>query len=208
MSIDLERTFIGACYNFTQDSKVIDELWRDLQKSYSDKDRHYHTLDHIKALCELFMEYRQIPHKHNLLLLSVFYHDVVYQPLKKENEFQSAKFAEKVMKRMNMNAPQIRTVVQQILATADHKKTAESDTNFLIDLDLSILGAQPKVYEEYRHNIRKEYHQVPQFIFNRGRRKVLNGFLKKSRIYIHKPIYERFEEQARKNIKTELELIS
>ena len=69
----------------------------------------------------------------------------------------------------------------------------------LVDIDLSILGADKVSFAEYECNIRKEYRWVEALHYRIERKKVLQNFLVQ-RIYQTDYFYKRKERQARKNL--------
>ena len=96
----------------------------------------------------------------------------------------------------------------QIEATKKHKLTDDSDTNFLLDLDLSILGSSSNQYKRYRENIKKEYYMYPGFMYRKGRKKVLEHFLNLDSIFKTEFFKKEYEKRARKNLKLELKELS
>jgi predicted metal-dependent HD superfamily phosphohydrolase len=103
---------------------------------------------------------------------------------------------------------QVENVAYYILATATHKYNLGGDSLLLIDADLSIFGASEEVYHQYAQNIRKEYRLYPGFMYKRGRRKALQGFLERKTIYHTAHFQEKYEEQARNNLERELQTLS
>ena len=69
-----------------------------------------------------------------------------------------------------------------------------------MDIDLSILGRAPDVFEKYEADIRQEYRWVPSVIYNRKRADVLDSFLQRERIYLTQPFFDKYEKPARENI--------
>ena len=136
------------------------------------------------------------------LLFSIYYHDIIYEPTQSDNELQSALTFEKRISNtsfINLNKCKI-----QIEATKDHDFSNDHDTNILLDLDLIILGQSHKEYLKYTRNIRKEYKIYPDFIYSKGRKKVLSKILEKDSIYKTDFFKKRYEYQARKNLTSEL----
>jgi len=60
------------------------------------------------------------------------------------------------------------------------------------------------MYENYTHQLRKEYAVYPDLLYNEGRKKVLMHFLEMNRIFKTDEFYNQFEKQARENLKREL----
>lgn len=46
----LKETFIGLLSNYTEHDRLNTELWNEVEKSYSNKEKHYHNLNHIENL--------------------------------------------------------------------------------------------------------------------------------------------------------------
>ena len=141
------------------------------------------------------------------ILFTLYYHDIVYNSLKSDNEEKSAEFAEKRMKQISVSHETIELCQRQILATNSHMKSTDSDTNYFTDADLSVLGQTWKTYSLYYKNVRKEYSIYPDLIYNPGRKKVLNHFLKMDRIFKTGFFHNKFEIQAKQNLQKEIELL-
>ncbi|MDB5813821.1 MAG: hypothetical protein JWN23_938 [Rhodocyclales bacterium] len=78
--------------------------------------------------------------------------------------------------------------MQLILATADHTAAEnvlneEPDAALFLDLDLSILGARPSIYNVYAKAIREEFDWVTDADYRAGRSRVLTRFLAQSRLF-------------------------
>jgi len=107
-------------------------------------------------------------------LLAVFYHDSIYKASSSTNEGDSAKLAMQKLSEMGYPAPKIANCANMILATKLHEKSEDNDTNYLLDADLAILGANPYEYQKYTEQIREEYAIYPDFMYNTGRKKHYN----------------------------------
>lgn len=96
-----------------------------------------------------------------------------------------------------------------ILATAKHDAAAlDFDGRLFLDLDLSILGAGAGVYKKYSAAIRCEYAHVPDVLYFRGRKRVLENFRRREFIYFTAEMRGRFEAAARVNIENEIKELS
>lgn len=179
------------------------ELFTQVSNQYKASSRHYHNLTHIKNMLRGLHSY---PHEVVDMLaleLSIWYHDVIYVPLRKDNETRSALFFKE---QLADYLPKERTkkIMGYIAATKTHPLTSDRDLQLFLDLDLAILGQIPAHYTEYTQQVRQEFAYVPSFIYKRGRKTVLKAFLSRSRIFQTAYFHERYEEQARENIQHEL----
>lgn len=74
----------------------------------------------------------------------------------------------------------------------------------LVDIDLSILGRTPSEFDEYENQIRQEYRWVTEETFRKGRAHILREFIRREFIYQTKFFRERYESQARENLRRSL----
>lgn len=70
----------------------------------------------------------------------------------------------------------------------------------LVDVDLSILGAEAQRFDEYERDVRAEYDWVPDPVFRRERRRILEQVLGRERIYSTQRMRESHEALARENL--------
>lgn len=178
--------------------------WREIQVRYSAPGRHYHTLSHLADMFNRFEEVRASVDDPEIFSLAVFYHDIIYDPLRKDNEAKSAAFAVSALQELGLSEERIHRCQQHILATATHERQDDPDTQWLLDIDLGILGAEWERYQTYAQQVRKEYAMYPHFLYRPGRRKVLRHFLERERLYQTTHFFDRYELQARKNLEREL----
>lgn len=195
----LENKFKTLCHNFNQDAQLIAKLWKEIQMAYTQNSRHYHTLVHLSHI------YKELPEENLTLLLefAIFYHDIIYNVRKNDNEEQSALLAQKHLALLNVPTRINEKVFQLIIETKSHKASNEENKLFL-DADLSILGSNDKQYAQYIQNVRKEYAIYDDDSYIKGRKKVLRIFLKKEKVYESDYFYELYEKKARKNLSNEL----
>ncbi|WP_199119850.1 hypothetical protein [Pedobacter sp. ASV28] len=203
----LKETFIKLLIKYTDDKNRINELWIEIDNSYSNPKRYYHTLQHLDSLLKQLMEVKAQLQNWETVLFTLYYHDIICDPLKPDNEEKSAELAEKRMKEILVPNPIIEHCKAQILATKSHIQSTDSDTNYFTDADLSILGQTWETYSHYSQKVRKEYSVYPDFLYNPGRKKVLNHFLAMEKIFKTDFFHHQLEKQAKQNLKKELELL-
>jgi predicted metal-dependent HD superfamily phosphohydrolase len=74
----------------------------------------------------------------------------------------------------------------------------------MVDIDLSILGAADARFDESDEQVRREFAHVAEADWRVGRRRVLEGFLNRDRLYGSEIIRSRYEAQARNNLQRSL----
>ncbi len=203
----VKETYIELLKKYSNNGHLIDGLWNEIEINYSHKKRYYHNLDHLSNLLIQLAKVKSEIINPDIVLFSLYYHDVIYDPLRSDNEEQSAEFAATRMTQISIPSLVIRNCQAQILATKKHQENSDTDTNYFTDADLAVLGQNWEDYSVYFKNVRKEYAVYPKLIYNAGRKKVLNHFLETERIFKTDYFYSEFEQQAKQNIRRESELL-
>ncbi len=191
----------------------INALWQDIAKCYSEPTRVYHTLEHLQQLFTQFEQIKDRLQQPSIIALALFYHDVIYDPTRSDNELKSAEYALELLSKY-LSSEQSERIYNLIMMTADHQLNdvdsddkEASDTAYLLDMDLSILGAPWPDYEQYAKAVRQEYSHVTVADYRAGRTKVLQGLLAHPKLYLTN-YYQRLESQARQNIEREITLLA
>lgn len=204
----LQNIFTQLLKKSTLDESLIKLFWSEIEKHYSSKGRHYHTLLHLQNMYTQLLLVKEKIQDWDTLLFSLFYHDIIYKSTAKDNEEQSAAIAVNRLQQIQYPTEKIELCRQHILATKSHTISSNSDTNFFTDADLSILGASWTEYEGYIKAIRKEYSIYPDLLYKPGRRKVLQHFLGMEKIYKTEFFQTKYEVIARENMQKELQILS
>lgn len=183
-------------------------LWQDIARRYSEAGRTYHTLAHIDQLLSQFARIHPHLNAPHLIALALFYHDVVYDPKRGDNEQKSADYAASLL-RPHIGTQQSKRLYALIMMTAGHKLQDKQDTDaaYLLDMDLSILGADWSAYARYAQAVRQEYAHVSDGDYQHGRVGVLTQLLAHPRLYLT-PDFAPLEPQARRNIQREVDSLS
>ena len=135
---------------------------------------------------------------------AIWFHDVIYDPRSGENERNSAEFAAEGFS--SIEDPEFHSDLERLIVVTDHRDPPVMDDERIIcDLDLMILGRNAESYRAYTEAIRKEFSHVPDDLYSKARRSVLQAFLDRPTIYHMEPMRDQFEETARRNLKSELE---
>lgn len=200
----LKETFINTICKFTNDKELANSLWIDIKHYHSDLNRKYHNLNHIfHFLRNYYLIEDKIINK-DAFLLAIFYHDIIYDTKRNDNELKSAEFAVKTLEKLKVSKSTVSLVNQLILATKSHTLTNNDDINYFIDCDLAVLGEAPTKYNTYKEAVREEYNAVPDFIFDNARLNVVKLFLKQKSIFKTEYFKNRYERNAILNLKKEL----
>lgn len=174
-----DEEFVSAAWKkIAGDDKVSQKWLEKILHDYSQTHRHYHNLSHI---VELLKQADELMNNSNfnsihkaIIKYSIFFHDIVYNPQNRDNEKLSAELFMEFAQELNLTQVIFEGVYESIIATANHSEKPKFEiTEYFLDLDLSILGAEPSKFESYEDQIRQEYNFVPEEIFNIERSKIM-----------------------------------
>ncbi|MCB6183409.1 hypothetical protein LIN78_07605 [Leeia sp. TBRC 13508] len=175
-------------------------FWERLSTAYSTSNRHYHTLQHL-AECFTWLDAISTalaPPEKQLLSFALWFHDIEYDSTRADNEEVSAEMATAWLQQSQLGSIKLCQVHQMILATKKHRSD-DPLTQRLLEIDLSILGADDTRFMEYEHQIRLEYAHIPDIDFAKGRLAVLQQFADRPTIF-HLPALAHLNHVAKKNL--------
>ncbi|NML46309.1 N-methyl-D-aspartate receptor NMDAR2C subunit [Ramlibacter sp. G-1-2-2] len=180
-------------------------LLNQLVAAYSEQQRHYHTLEHLRGCLAHFDAAGSLARHPAEVELALWFHDAVYEPQRKDNEERSAQWAHDSVRAAGC-APEVADRVRDlVLATKAHQAAGDDpDAALLLDIDLAILGASAARFDEYERQIRAEYAHVPEDEFRARRTQVLRSFLDRPRIFVTSAYHDALEQRARDNLRRSL----
>jgi predicted metal-dependent HD superfamily phosphohydrolase len=176
---------------------------------WAEPQRKYHTVDHLTAVLDHIDVLAAHAEDADVVRLAAWFHDAVYLPERSENEERSARLAERALAEAGVGAEATAEVARLVRLTVTHDP-ADGDRNgeVLCDADLAILAAEPEAYAAYAAAVREEYAFVPDEAFRDGRAAVLRQLLDLPRLFRTSHGAAAWEEQARRNLTVELELLT
>ena len=177
--------------------------WIALRDLHSASHRHYHTLQHLQeCLLQLALPELAEASSEPWLELALWYHDAVYSPWAGDNEEKSAQLAERWLAQQGIAHP---SLVRELILATRHQALPEPGLQaWMVDIDLSILGAAPERFQQYEEQVRREYRWVPWFLYRKKRREILESFLNRPRLYSNESFHERLDGPARSNLAASL----
>ena len=181
-----------------------------LTDRYSEPQRHYHTFQHLDELTT----HSESAKSSQAIVLSIFFHDIIYDGTKKDNEEKSAELFEEYCKDGGewISAATRDTVHTYILHTKHHTAVPidhpDTDLLYFLDYDLGILAEGRERYAEYAVQIRQEYIHVPSPQFEAARGAFLQMFLQAPRLYKTDHFFQKWEKVARENVAWEIGVLT
>jgi predicted metal-dependent HD superfamily phosphohydrolase len=197
----LEHRWVELFSSTSVNKSTIHNGFQELVVRYSEKHRHYHNLSHINSCLEHLDEISDRIIDLEAIEISLLFHDVIYDPRRNDNEKMSSEYAKAFLGSIDLAFDKILKIGDLITLTKHPSFPETDDEKYMIDIDLAILAANKDSYDQYESSIRREYEFVPRSLYKNGRKKVLMSFEKSDRIYRTKYFYDKYENQARRNIK-------
>lgn len=176
------------------------ETFEALHAAYSEKGRHYHTVEHVSACLRHLDRCLNRLESPREVEIALWFHDAIYKPLSSDNEKASADWAASFLSERCASDDEVARVHRLIMVTEHNAPTQTADEAVLVDIDLSILGATPDTYDIFERGVRKEYRLVPKFLYRKKRVEILQRFLEREKIYTSGCFSADMERQARENL--------
>lgn len=188
-------------YNYRM-SITLDEL----KIAYEHPSREYHNLGHIHNMLEKFAESKRFAKNPDRIILAIWFHDIIYDPTRTDNEVKSAEFW---IRKMTPHLPEepLAWGKMAILATIDHFPNPDPDIQLLLDLDLASLGTSWEIFQNNSEQIRQEYIHVSDDDFRKGRKAFLEKMLERPRLFGTEYWHNLLEERARTNLRKAIQCL-
>ncbi|MCS6820593.1 MAG: adenylyltransferase/cytidyltransferase family protein [Microscillaceae bacterium] len=150
------NTFFFQTYTPILQQFGINQL-EELLQAWSEPHRYYHTLTHLQNLLtniDLLKAKQAITQQeYAILVMAAFFHDIVYNPKRQDNEPQSVEF----LRQRASPHPDLDTICQIILDTQTHQPNSYLSELF-IELDMKIVAKGDfQALLQWEKAIMKEY---------------------------------------------------
>ena len=145
----LRLQWLQACESLQVPLEITRKWWRQLLLLYSGSSRHYHTLHHVRELCEQAQEHKDLFSNFHSTIFVALFHDAIYDATAAhgDNESKSMQLWRQFAGECGFDSSRpdvVAEVSSTILATANHlRSNLTGDGALFLDLDLEILSRQP-----------------------------------------------------------------
>jgi predicted metal-dependent HD superfamily phosphohydrolase len=189
------------------DSPTSRTEWAAVVTAWGEPHRRYHDLGHLAAVLGLVGELAGAAADPDAVRLAAWYHDVVHDPRRGDNEAVSAERARAGLRGL-VPPERVEEVIRLVLLTAGHDP-APDDANgaVLCDADLAVLAGPPESYAAYASAVREEYGHLSDAEFTAGRTAVLEHLLALPALYRLPAVAGEWTPRARANLTAELGLL-
>ncbi len=184
--------------------------------AYREPTRRYHGLAHVLgvvsrinelALQPLWSDPQDAADDVNAAVMAAWFHDVVYDAQKSDNEAASAERASADLLGLGLPLAFVAKVADLVRMTIEHRPTDPAGA-LLADADLWTLGGDEVDYFTYGDLIRLEYAHVPEQAWRSGRAAFIQLFLSRDHIFNTPRGQVEREAQARRNLLAEFEMLT
>lgn len=176
-------------------------LCTELQRRYAEPQRRYHTMQHLGECLAWFEREKALAERPGEVALALWFHDAIYDVHAHDNEARSADWAREALIEAGVDAAAAERVHALVMATRHDAVPEGRHAELLIDIDLSILGADRARFDEYERQVQAEYAFVPDEVRLPRRRAILQRFLDREAIYATPRMHAQLEARARANLR-------
>lgn len=198
----LDRERFEALWNrcsAMNDTAGSTPVWQNLIQRYGEHHRHYHNNRHLAFCLQQLDLSTPLAGDVDAIEMAIWFHDVVYEPMAKDNEAKSAALF-KIVSKSYFTQHFVGTVSRIIVATRHNNAPENESEARMLDIDLSSLGLPWEHFSQDSNDLRAELRGVPDANFYSQKLKFLNALLTRPRIYFTEFFFIRYEEMARRNI--------
>lgn len=183
---------------------VLDEL----EVRWAEPHRRYHAPSHLEAALAALDRFDLDDGSRLVVEWAVWFHDAIYDATAADNEQRSADLAHRRL-RGHLPDGDVDEVVRLVLLTAGHLvEPGDALGAVMIDVDLSILGADAERYRAYTVEVRQEYAHRSDGDWRTGRGRFVSGMLARGHLFHTEEGRRRWEAAARRNLAAERDLLS
>ncbi|WP_395702957.1 N-methyl-D-aspartate receptor NMDAR2C subunit [Aquabacterium sp.] len=176
------------------------QLLNVLLACYAEPHRAYHTQQHLRECLAWLQRLQAHAGRPAEIAIALWFHDAIYRTDRHDNEARCADWARAAVWAAGGEAAAAERIHALVLATQHDAQPGDADAQLLVDIDLAILGAPERRFDQYERQVRQEYAAVPEAAFRQGRRRILEAFLARPRLYATPAGQALFEARARRNL--------
>ncbi len=178
-----------------------------LLDGYREPQRYYHTPEHIEHCLSWFDQCRSLVGNPDALELAIWFHDVIYEPGKPDNEARSAALYRQLSD--GVHAKATRGLVDRLIMATLHlgSELEDGDADYMVDIDLASFGLPWEEFLRDSENLRREATHLDESQFHQ-RARAFHQTLRARERFFHTDFFaERLETRAHENIERYLALI-
>jgi len=175
-------------------------IHRRLLDGYREPQRYYHTPHHIEHCLAWFDQCRSLVDDPDALELAIWFHDVVYEPGKPDNEARSAALYQHFADGAHAN--ETRALVDRLIMATLHlgSDLDDGDASYMVDIDLSSFGLPWEDFLRDSENLRREAAHLDDAEFQHKAMSFYQSLRERERFFYTEFFATRLEARAHRNI--------
>ncbi len=176
-----------------------DTVYQELANSYSHPTRHYHGLPHIHACLEHFDIVREHLDNPDAVEMALWFHDVVYDPCRTDNERKSAELFE-IHTGNGIESTFVGQVTNLIMMTVYPSNPLSADEKFMVDIDLSSFALPWNDFIRLGRLVRDEFGHLTDREFEQGELEFFRMLSNREYFFYTEFFRSRYENTAQSNL--------
>ena len=175
-------------------------IHQQLIDAYGEPHRRYHTLAHIEHCLAMFEQCKSLTANADALELAVWFHDVILEPGRSDNEARSAELYLQHSDQTQLN--ELRELVARLIIATQHDGGApeQADAIYMVDIDLSSFGLSWEEFQRDSQNLREECPGSSDAEYHRRQEAFRSALLTRESFFSSDFFTERYEQQAQENL--------
>lgn len=168
-------------YKYIIKTAFSEEVYENIVKRWNEPHRFYHNIDHLNFLVDTFRQMYDnseiTAEEMSTLILVAFFHDVIYDPKRDDNEAKSVDYFRKSCEDGSMKTGFADQVMNMILDTSYRIEPKDKLSKIFWKADNSVLGLPVNKLIEVEHKIFQEFQFAPYDKYRKGRIEFLESSL-------------------------------
>ncbi len=177
-----------------------------LSRLYSERARHYHTMDHIDFCLSVFDQVSSLTSNPDAVELAIWFHDAIYNFPIQDNERLSAEFFMQASQD-SLSTALREKVYKMVMATVHDVVPTDPDEQMMVDIDLSSFGRPWEQFARDGENVRRELAYLSDADFYPRQINFMTGLVSRDNFYNLAWFREKYEAQARSNVSRYLQIL-
>ncbi|GMS83234.1 hypothetical protein PENTCL1PPCAC_5409 [Pristionchus entomophagus] len=191
--------------------EVRQKWWTKIVEAH--KNRRFSGVSHLERMFNEFDKHKDCLKDRYAFAFAIFFKNIVYNTMKSNNPEESAALLRQFSQETTFD--QENRVAELIIESGKGSSdvnmqegaTGDDDLHYLLDFDLAFLGDSPSAFVQHELAMRSEFFHLSDMEYATQRLKTFRFFIQIPNIYATKALRDAYEEKARVNIASEIEML-
>ena len=177
-----------------------DAIHQRLLGAYQEPHRYYHTLAHIEHCLAMFELCESLSADPDALEIAIWMHDAILESGRRDNEAKSAELYLQLS--ADAHDDEMRRLVSRLIMATLHDGNSleDADSIYMVDIDLSGFALSWDEFLRDSQDLRAECPHLSDADYQLNQTGFQRMLLARPRFFLSDFFFERYEQQARKNL--------